>query len=230
MNSPTLSRLRSGALLGSIVHATVQPRFAAFFEGWFGNDWQLNNWSGTNGSITFFVEGAVGAFYDVHSRLGPDNWLLQNQESFFQGMPTDYRVIAKKITLQYLLNTVDDKVVPLVTAVFWSEGDELRAAVPWDEMMANGGHIINTHLLEPEAALKEWEEGYGMTPAEVKFARRLFERKTREKASWIDLSESEARWLEEQATKAAGMEQCRESFAEIGIFVPCVRAESRAKE
>jgi hypothetical protein len=206
-------------MLGSIVHATVQPRFDMFFEGWVGDVYQLNDWQGTSGVVVFFTSGAIGAFYDVHSRH-QWAWLLQNQESFFRGMPADLRVIADKIALQYLLQEVDGRVVPLVTAVFWSAGERLSAAVPWTEFMENGGHILRTHLMEREAALAEWAEGYEMTAEEVEFAERVFDRKWTAKSSWIDLTESEARWVQEHAEKPEGMMQCRKSFAEIGVFVP----------
>jgi hypothetical protein len=221
VDSPTLDRLRSGAVLGSIVHATVQPRYDMFFEGWIGDVHQLNDWEGTSGVVVHFAGGAVGAFYDVHSRH-PWAWLVQNQESFFRGMPADLRAVADKLALQYLLRDVEGKVVPLVTAVFWSTGETLSAAVPWAEFMDNGGHILRTHLMDRAAALAEWAEGYGMTPEEVAFAERVFDRKRAAKSSWIDLTEDEARWLEAQAETPAGMKQCRKSFAEIGVFVPCV--------
>ena len=88
--------------------------------------------------------------------------------------------------------------------------------------MDNGGHIICNQLMEPDAALAEWTEGYELTPEEVQFARRVFEQKQSAKSSWIDLDESDARWLQEREEKSEGMKQCRRSFAEIGILVPCV--------
>jgi hypothetical protein len=226
VSTPSLTGLRAGALLGSIVHATVQPRFAMFFEGWFGDLYYLNDWQGTNGAVMFFVGGAVGAFYDVHSRHKWE-WLLQNQDSFFRGMPADLRAIADKITVQYLQQEVAGRARPVVTAVFWSAGDVLTAAVPWPEFMENGGHVLRVHLMEPEMALAEWAVGYELSTAEVDFARTVFERKSQAKTSWTDLSEGEARWLAEQAESVEGMRRCRQAFAEIGIYVPCIEEEAR---
>lgn len=221
MDAPTLERLRTGSLLGSIVHATVQPRFDMYFEGWTGDVHQLNDSAGTSGVVVHFTGGAVGTFFDVHSR-DQWAWLVQNQESFFREMPADLRAIADKLALQYLLLPVDGKVIPLVTAVFWSTGETLSAAVPWEEFMENGGHILRKHLMEREEALAEWTEGYELTAEEVEFASRVFDRKQAAKSYWIELTEDEAKWLEAHAEKPAGMKQCRKSFAEIGIFVPCV--------
>ncbi len=145
-------------------------------------------------------------------------------------MPADLRPIADKIALQYLLQEVDGKAIPLVTAVFWTTGENLSAAVPWSEFMANGGHLLGIHLMEREAALAEWAEGYGMTPEEVGFAGRVFDRKRAADMDWIDLTETEARWLHAQAETPEGMKHCRKSFSEIGIFVPWVGIHEEAAE
>jgi hypothetical protein len=221
LNTPTFQQLRSGALLGSVVHATVQPRFDMFFEGWTGDVYQLNDWSGTRGTVYFLTSGAVGAFFDVHNRH-KWAWLLENQDSFFRGMPDDLLVIAEKIVLQYMLQDVENKVIPLVSSVFWTTGDDLLSAVPWQEFVDNGGHILSTHFKERNAALNEWAEGYEMTTKEIEFAERVFDRKLAAGSTWVDLTEDEARWLDAQATKPGGMKQCRKSFSEIGVFVPCV--------
>jgi hypothetical protein len=192
-----------------------------YFEGWTGDVYQLNDSAGTNGVVVFLVDGVVGAFYDVHSRHSWE-WLLKNQDSFFAGMPSDFRVIARRIVLQYLLQEIDGKPIPLVTAVCWGEQGDLSAAVPWSEFMDNGGHIIRNQLMEPDAALAEWTDGYGLTAEEVAFAKRVFEQKRSAKSWWIELGESDARWLQTRAEKPEGMKQCRRSFAEIGILVPCV--------
>src|SRR5262245_2872835 len=135
-------------------------------------------------------------------------------------MPADLKVIADKIALQYMLQEIEGRAIPLVTAVFWSTGETLSAAVPWAEFMENGGHILRIHLMERSAALAEWTKAYAMTAEEVAFAERVFDRRQAAK-SWIDLTEDEARWLEARAETPAGMKQCRKSFAEIGVFVPC---------
>jgi hypothetical protein len=96
--------------------------------------------------------------------------------------------------------------------------------------MENGGHLLRVHLMEREAALAEWAEGYGMTADEVSFAARVFDRKRAANSPWIDLTESEARWLQVQAKTPEGMKHCRKSFAEIGIFVPCVGMQEGTAE
>ncbi|MGL6074538.1 MAG: hypothetical protein ACRC8S_10300 [Fimbriiglobus sp.] len=205
--------------MSSIVHATVQPRFDLYFEGWTGDVYQLNDSSGTSGVVVFLVDGAVGCFYDVHSPHSWE-WLRENQDSLFVGMPSDLQVIARRIALQYLLQDIDGQAVPVVSAVFWAESGNLSAAVPWSEFLENGGHILRIQLLEPDAALAEWTAGYELTPEEVEFAQRVFEQKQAANSSWIELEESDAEWLQEQAETPEGLTQCRQSFAEIGILVP----------
>jgi hypothetical protein len=171
--------------------------------------------------VTFFKDGCVGALYDVHSNH-TWGWLTRNQEAFFARMPAEHRVIAEQITLQYLLQEREGTILPLVTAAFWNQGEELMAAVPWQEMIDNGGHILRIQLLDTEPALAEWAEDYQMTVDQLAFVRRVFRRRFEAKAAWMELSEAEARWLQDQAESPDAMKQCRQSFAEISIFVPCV--------
>jgi hypothetical protein len=220
-DTPTLSRLKSGATLAAIVHATMQTTCPLYAQGWAGSDYLLNDSSGTCGAVTFFKDGCVGAFYDVHSKHTWD-WLTRNQDAFFAGMPPDHRVIADQFPLQYLLQEHDGKIVPLVTAVFWNHAEQLAAAVPWQEMIDNGGHIIRMQLMDTEPALVEWEEDYQMSADQLAFVRRVFRRRTEAKSAWMELSEAEARWLQEQADSLDAMKQCRQSFAEISILVPCI--------
>jgi hypothetical protein len=208
-------------MLGAVVHATMQTTCPMFFQCYWGNDYQLNDWSGTYGAATFFKDGVVGTFYDVHSRHTWE-YLMHNQESFFSGMPTAHRVVAEQFTLQYLLQERDGRILPIVTAVFWNQGAELVAAVHWKEMMDNGGHILRIQFLDTEPALVEWQEGYQMTPAQVDFVRRVFKRRMAAKAAWIELTAAESQWLQEQAESAEAMTKCRQCFAEVGIFVPCL--------
>jgi hypothetical protein len=221
-DSPTLSQLRTGATLGAIVHATTQTTCPLYLQGWSGSDYLLNDCSGTSGAVTFFKDGCVGAFYDVHSKHPTNDWLAHHREEFFAGMPATHRVIAEQFTLQYLLQEHEGSVIPLVTAVFWNQGEDLTAAVPWPEMIRNGGHILENQLMDTEAALAAWEEDYQMTAEQLDFVRRIFRRRTETKIAWMELSEEEAQWLQDQAESPDAMKQCRQSFAEISIFVPCV--------
>jgi hypothetical protein len=43
----TLSRLKSGATLGAVVHATMQTTCPLYAQGWSGSDYLLNDSSGT---------------------------------------------------------------------------------------------------------------------------------------------------------------------------------------
>ena len=207
-------------MLGAVVHATMQTTCPLIILCYSGSEYLCNDSSGTYGAATFFKDGVVGTFYDVHSSHKMD-YLMINQESFFSGMPSSHRVVAEQFALQYLLQERHGTILPIATAVFWNEGEELVAAVPWEEMMDNGGHILRMQFMDTEPALIEWQEHYQMTPAQLEFARAVFKRRMGTPGGWIELSRDEAGWLQAEAESAEAMLNCRKSFAELCIFVPC---------
>src|SRR5438477_12981742 len=121
---PTLSMLRSGALLSSVVHATMQTTCPQWFQGWHGDDLILDDVAGTRGAVTFFKDGVTAAFYDVHSEHHRDG-VIDNQSAFYEGIPAAHSVIMEQFTLQYLMDEWDGRLISLVTASFWNIGEQL---------------------------------------------------------------------------------------------------------
>lgn len=171
--------------------------------------------------MQFTGDGVVGGLFDVHKTYGW-NWLLENQEAFYRSMPFGVRFMAEKMILPYLLQNVDGEIRPLVSAVFWNSGDTLTSAVSWTEFMENGGHILECRFMDPESAWPGWCDAYQLTDDEMEFAKGVFVRKKEVQGDWLDLTEIEAEWLQKQVEDDDGMKQCRKSFAELRIFVPCL--------
>ncbi len=220
--TPTVERLRTGAILASVVHATMQTTCTGYSQGWTGDDFQVNNSCGTSGAVTFFKNGVVGCLYDYTCDYEPD-WLVENQEHFFQGMPDVHRVISQQFTLRYRLEDHYGETITLVSAVFWNDGEQLVSAVPWQEMMDHGGYILRNHLRDHDEALDEWQDNWGMSDDQRTFIKMVFERLQNKRYSWwMDLSQQEARWLSEIAKSEHALAECRKSFSEIGVYVPCV--------
>jgi hypothetical protein len=224
MSVITVERLRSNSFLGCLINATVQPRFNLSFMGWYGDEQvlYLNDVAGTEGPVAFIQEEAIGAFLSLKCRY-EWAWLLKNQEFLFRGMPADLRAAAEKLVrdcLSWPLDRGERDEGGVASAVFWSENGELTTAVPWPEFLEEGGHVLQTHFLEWEAALAEWARDYGLTPAEVGFVRRVYERKQASGSARLDLTEAESAVLREQVTSAVGWQQCLAAFAQLGIWIP----------
>lgn len=199
--------LWSGAILHGIVNAvmTAQNSSYAYAENWFGSFYNIDTAGGAEGYISFekgpwSCEGnMVGVFFDVHAaqRLFRRAGEEYNIERFFKGCPTLQRSWAEEKIMPQLRLEVCGKVRPRVTAVFWDEGEYLAAAEPWENVLANGAHIIENELIEDgEASLIAWLDAYGMSEEQLKFVRTLFERKLARPDAMIELSSAEVKWLE----------------------------------
>jgi hypothetical protein len=90
----------------------------------------------------------------------------------------------------------DGKVLSLVTTAFWDAGEYLATADPWEDVMANGVNLISDELIEDrETSMAGFQTSYGMSPAQVAFARSVFERKLARPATTIELTPAEVQWL-----------------------------------
>src|ERR1044072_4750888 len=160
---PRADVLRQGIILRSIVSATMitkNPDLARFLS-WDGKNYILNNADGTYGAITVDDMHIVGAFFDSESSLNPYvSKVPHDIAALFRGMPPQLRSIADNQTLKYNRQVYRGELVSLITALFWSDGEYLSAALPWQQVFRNGAHIIRVELMEDtEAALKEWQGG-----------------------------------------------------------------------
>src|SRR5262249_18996938 len=121
---------------------------------------------------------------------------MKNVDAFFVGCPSYQRSLAE-FGLRHLRLLSRGEVIQRLTAAFWDDGDNLSAAVPWDDVLRNGANLIRIELIEDtEAALSEWAENYQMSPEQVAFVRQLYERKISRPAGIIELSQEEVKWLE----------------------------------
>jgi hypothetical protein len=126
-------------------------------------------------------------------------------------MPAEVRSIADRETLQYLLQEYQGQQIPLVTSVFWSDGEQLVAPEEWTVALANGARLVETQLRPPDEAIDAWRAHYTLSDPEVELLRSLFSRRTSEDGS-ITLSHDEQAVLGTE-----GLEQSKEILAGVDI-------------
>jgi hypothetical protein len=217
---PEKQRLWRGALLGSVIHAIMVTRYPdlANEQSWDGMNYNVQDSMGSRGTVSFAGAHVVGAFFDAKSPRNPfrtgDAYDL---ERLLQGMPSPLRQVAEEEALQYVLQKYQGQAVPIVTAVFWDEGERLAAAEPWPRVYENGAHLLRNQLLETEAALKAWRVAYDMSPEQVALALALFERKVKAPGEKFELEARQVELLKAWAQGDEELEASRESFEELGI-------------
>jgi hypothetical protein len=218
---PKRSVLEHGIVLGAITNAIMAAQHAGYasYQSWDGTNYVLNGHDGTLGAITVDRAGVVGVFYDKDSPLNPfrsgDSYIV---ERFLAGLPDDLRSLAENRTLMYNRQNYRGRLMSVVTAAFWSDGEYLTAAFPWEEVLKNGAHIVYRELMaNSDDALAEWQDAYGMSPGQVALARSLFERKKAVPNRAIRLLRSEVDWLAATSDGTGDIKVCIDSLAVLGI-------------
>jgi hypothetical protein len=225
---PERDRLWPGAVLGTIAHSfwvAANPDFANE-QSWDKSNYSVQDSQGTRGTVTFAGDDVVAAFRDENSPRSPFRSGLQyDLRAYFEGIPDGLYALAEKEALQYVLDEYEGKTVPVITAAFWGEGDRLTAAEPWKDVVANGAHLLNTQLMDPDEAMEEWVSAYELTGEQAGLMRSLFDRKTKDPQGTITLNDDEVAVL--TAGGNDGETEARELLAGIGIDWPSGRGRGR---
>lgn len=221
---PERRRVYEGALLGSIVHAVMMGQYPDLSneQSWDDDNYSVQNSSGARGTVTFKDDKLVGVFFDEDSPRNPANSDEEEYDldRFFEGAPDDVFELAEDGALQYVLQDIaDDEQAPIITTAFWSAGERLAAAEPWQQVMEHGAHLLRIQLLDTDAALAEWKEEFEMTDEQVALARSVYERKLAAPDQAITLTQEERDLILADAEEG-GEKEARESFSELNITLP----------
>ena len=214
-------KLWKGAMLGTIVHAiwVSQHPELAYLQSWDGINYNVQNYEGALGTVTFAEEGIVAVFFDAHSSKNPfssdTNYELM---SFFSGIPDDLLSLAQDQALQYVIQELEGVDRPIITTAFWSEGEDFIAPEPWDEVFSDGAHLVQTQLLDTDAAIATWQSYYGLSPVQLEIIRSIYSRKLATPNQHITLSVQEKTIISSEA--APGLLHTRELLENVGITLP----------
>lgn len=205
--------LYDGCLMASIVHAIMMLRFPemSYEHSWDGYNYSMNDGCGCRGTITFAPDITVGAFQSVHNE----------PISYMEYLPHNEKVIqvAENETLQYLLEDINGKTYPIVTEMFWGEGQNMFGIDLIDEFFEKGGYLIHNHLLPIEEALNCWQEYYEMIDDECKLAMDIFCIKKNIGTVNLDNIMSDKIQVLFKNAVDGGIEECVTSFNEINICI-----------
>ena len=109
-----------------------------------------------------------------------------------------------------------------ITCAFWTEGDRLAAAEPWEDVVEHGAHCLYLELEDLNPATKEWaacwrkEYGFGRTRLEL--LRSLYTRRLAATELPIRLTPEEWDILTEEGDE--GIEDGWELLEAVGILPP----------
>ena len=214
------AELRRGCVLATLAHAifTARSPELANEQSWDGPNYNLQDSQGAIGTVTFDDRATVGAFFDAHSARNPLSSDVHYEHStLLAEMPAGVKSLADRETLQYLLQEYEGTKVPLITSVFWSDGDELVAPEPWQDAFANGAHLIQTQLRPTDEAIEVWRDHYELSTRQVELLRSLVATVSASEGILVMSEDEKAALLE---TGDEGLQESRDLLASVGVTVP----------
>lgn len=204
-----------GCVLASIAHAIFvahNPEFS-YEHSWDGYNYNTNDGQGSRGTVTFFQDFFIAGFRNEEFPLD-----TVNAKDYFIQAPQIVKEIAEQETLQYLLDDVNGKTIPVITTFLWEDENLVFSSHPYEEMMERGGNLLEIQSSDYESALESWEENYELTEKQLTLMKKLYTSKIANPTRNIILSKEDINAIE--ATDAEGINESKISFAEIGIEWP----------
>ena len=202
--------LYEGCMYAAIVHAVTVGQYPEFnYEhSWDGYNYSMNNSQGCRATITFHPEYVIAVFQEKASID-----ISKSANDYLADMPDDILRIAESEALAYVLQNVSGEIRPVITAAFWGTWDELFSNQSWEDILQNGGFILENQLLNHEQSLQSWNDYYELSDDEINLIESLFERKIKDEDSRIYLNAEEVKVL------SGDIGECEESLRELNIFL-----------
>jgi len=202
-------RLYQGCIQAAVAHAVAVGMYPElnYEHSWDGINYCINDSGGCKAAITFHKEYIVAVFQDIHSA---DKAL--DALSFFDGASREIISLAKNEALQYMLEDVEGLIKPVITAAFWGTWSRLYSTGNLNDIIENGGHIIDFQLQSYGDAMDAWRDYYDLDERQVALARWLFERKIHSNGKTIELCDDEIQLL------YGDVEECLISLGELNFI------------
>ena len=207
-------KIWQGCVLASIAHAISVAHYPELSHehSWDGLNYNVQDSSGARGTITFHPKYLVAAFRDDNSKRVTG---YINALEYFKDSPEEVKMLASTETLQYLLEDIDGKSVPVITTAFWGNREETQSQDELDAMIENGGFLLERQTTDIETAIKEWQEYHEMSDLRINLLKSIFQRKIENPSKIIILTQNEIQMIESDDEE--GLNESRLSFEELGI-------------
>jgi len=209
-------QLWEGCILAAIAHAIMVAHYPELSNehSWDGINYSVQDSSGTRGTITFDSKYCVAAFRNDNSdRITTSNF--SEAHKYFQGASYEILKLAEDEALQYLLENVNGRTIPAITTAFWGKNNNLFTNDIYDEMIDNGGFLLERQVMDLDAAIEAWKEYYDMSEQQCDLLKSVYERKVNNPNGVLTLSTEEISLIESDDEE--GLNESRVSFEEIGI-------------
>ncbi|ULO09091.1 hypothetical protein H1230_10150 [Paenibacillus sp. 19GGS1-52] len=212
----TREQLWNGCMLAAIAHAIMVSHFPKFSNehSWDGFNYSVQDSAGTRGTVTFHPELCVAAFRNEKS--GRISVVDNKTDNYFQGASERVNEVAQAETLQYLLDEINNLITPVITTAIWEDNNKIVTADTLEDMMDNGGFILERQGMDMDSAIKAWVDYYEMSEAQIALMKSIFEKKIVNPTTDLYLSKEEIGMI--GSDDPEGLGESKISFEEINIL------------
>ena len=213
----TKEQLWKGCMLASIAHAIMVAHYPDLSneQSWDGINYNVQNSTGARGTVTFHSQYCIAAFRNDNSERIAIKGKIQEADAYFKNAPKEIMNFAEIETLQYLLDNVDGKKVPLITSAFWELTNKLFSIDTFGDMINNGGFLLEKQAMDFEIAIKAWKEYYDMSAQQCDLLESIYMRKVAQPTETLILSKGEISLI--GTNDPDGLDESKTSFEEIDI-------------
>jgi hypothetical protein len=210
-------QLWRGCILAAIAHAIMVAHYPeqSNEHSWDGINYSVQDSAGTRGTITFNSQYCVAAFRNDKSERVNISEGLKEANHYFDGAPEEILRLAQEETLQYLLDNVKGKTIPLITTAFWGTNDNLITGDTFENMYENGVFLLETQTMNFDESVEAWKEYYDMSLQQTNLLLSIYKRKVDNPKEVLMLTKEEVDLI--GSDDEDGLNESRDSFEEMGI-------------
>lgn len=217
INSFNRKKLWEGCILATIAHAVMVEEYPELTNelSWDGINYNVQDSCGCRGTISFHEKYLVAAFQDINNRKMIDECIKNGALNILNINNEKIEYLAKEEALQYVLDDINGKTMPLITAGFWGIDNDIFSSSEYEIVEENGAYIISNHLLGFEEHLEALSVYYDISNRLVRLIESIYARKIHSPNKTLRLLEQEKDLLLE--VYGSEITECKETFHEINL-------------
>jgi len=178
----TIEQLRRGARLHSLAYAAhlAKNPNRQYDVAWERLCYRRSDARGARGAVAFSSRGLVGVFFEETSPRAPANLKkgAYKLEDHFKGIPDVLMRLARDEALDAMVVALGAKMIPVVTAAFWSDPTGALVGVrPWPRLNEDGASLVEAEMDKAEKAILAWAERYALSADQATMLKTVWTKK-----------------------------------------------------
>lgn len=211
-------KLWEGCILTTIAHAIMVGEYPELSNehSWDGINYSVQDSCGCRGTITFHDRYLIAVFQDMNNKKKIEKCIKEGAFRMLDIKQKQIEDIAREEALQYVLEDVNGKTIPLITTGFWGVEDEIFSKEKYQRIEEDGAYIIENHIKRFDENMQGLIEYYDISDELVNLVESIYSRKMMCPDRIIPLLENEKNLL--LKTYESNLDECKQSLKEVNIY------------